>query len=90
MVSDSYGAHVTLDRDVSELFPFINSAVEGSIYYDSPAYVHFDLDGMRCALYCHDVVMAAFTHKDHALRFVDRLIAFLNGLYEKREAITPQ
>jgi len=89
MVSDSYGAHVTLDRDVSELFPFINSAVEGSIYYDSPAYVHFDLDGMRCALYCHDVVMAAFMDKDHALRFVDRLIAFLNGLYEKREAITP-
>jgi DNA-binding CsgD family transcriptional regulator len=40
----------------------------------------YSLDGMP--------MMAAFTDKDHALRFVDRLITFLNGLYEKRDAIT--
>ena len=88
-MGDSYGAHVSLNTDVSELFPIINSAVEGSTYYDTPAYVHFDLDGILCALYPHDVVLAAFTDRDQAIRFIDRLIAFLNDLYEKKDLITP-
>lgn len=86
---DTYGVHASLDRDVSQLFPFINSAVEGAVYYASPAYVRFDLDSIQCSLYRHDVVLAAFTGEDDALRFVDRLIAFLNDLFEKRDAIEP-
>ena len=89
MIGQSYGVHITLDTDVSPLFPYINAAVDGATYYDSPVYVHFDLDDIRCALYPHDAILANFSGEDLARRFVDRLIDFLNNLYENRGAITP-
>jgi len=89
MMGDSYGAHIMLDTDTSVLFPLINAVVEGATYYNSPAYVQFDLAGIRCALYPHDVVLAVFSDEDQARRFIDRLIDFLNELYEKRSTITP-
>ena len=86
---DFFGAYLKLDIDVSLLFPYINAIVNGATYYDNPPYVHFDLDGVRCALYTQDVVMASFTDEHQARRFVDRLISFLNDLYDRRNSITP-
>ncbi|MCJ7616688.1 MAG: LuxR C-terminal-related transcriptional regulator [Desulfobacterales bacterium] len=86
---DFFGAYFKLDTDVSLLLPYINAVVNGATYYDKPPYVHFDLDGIRCALYAHDVVMASFNDEHQARQFVNRLISFLNDLYEKRNSITP-
>ena len=46
-----YSACFTFDRDVSELFPYINAACDDAAYFDKPHYIKFTLEGHRCALY---------------------------------------
>ncbi len=83
------GARFTLDTDVSPLFPYINSVLEGSRYYEKPDYIQFVLEGVLCTLYPRDVLCAPFSHEDQARGFADSLIDFLNDLYAKKDILKP-
>jgi ArsR family metal-binding transcriptional regulator len=82
-------ATCNLDTDVSELFPFINAIVDDAKYYDKPHYIEFQLDGIRCALYPDNVATSFFEDRDQALRFINRLIDFLNDLEARTESLEP-
>ncbi len=85
----SWGAYFKLDNDVRRLFPYINSEVQDSRYFDSPEYIRFTLDCFQCTLYPIEVMAAPFTDQDQALEFVDHLIGFLNDLYDSKESLKP-
>ena len=84
-----WNAHFRLDTDVSELFPYINAAVEGATYYDKPHYITFPLRDCHCSIYGETVAAGAFEDRDQALEFVSHLIDFLNDISSRKDSIKP-
>ena len=78
-----------LDTDVSQLFPYINAIAEDAVYYEKPLFIRFMLDGFRCAFHPDSGVVAPFKDDRQALKFMDRLIAFLNDIYLRKDSIEP-
>ena len=84
-----YRADFKLDANVTHLFPYINAVAENATYYDAPLHIQFFLHGCRCALYPDKVVAALFEDREQALRFIQRLIDFLNDLHSRQDSIEP-
>jgi len=79
----------TLDRDVSKLFPYVNSVAEKTVYQEHPRFIKFMLDNVQCALSPEKGSAAPFEDRSQALVFMDRLCAFLNDLYRRKDEIIP-
>lgn len=83
--SNAYvGITFCLDRDVSELFPYINKEISTARFHDAPGYIQFLLHGKLCSLYPMEVIAAPFKDPDQARGFPDRIIDFLNDLHERK------
>jgi DNA-binding CsgD family transcriptional regulator/ArsR family metal-binding transcriptional regulator len=89
MFGGNMGAHFKFDNDVTRLFPYINATVENAKYYEKPEYIRFTIEDILCTLYPKDVIAAPFKDRDQALKFVKRLIGFLNDLYVKKDTLEP-
>jgi DNA-binding CsgD family transcriptional regulator/ArsR family metal-binding transcriptional regulator len=89
MFGHCLGAHFKLDNDIRSLFPYINTAVKDSRYFEKPAHIQFVLDDVQCTLYSNEVIAAPFMDQEQAEKFVVRLIDFLNAIYFKRDSMTP-
>ena len=84
-----WGASFRLDGDVRVLFPYINAICGDARYALRPHCIQFDHEGVRCTLYPKDAVAAPFDDRDHAYRFIEGLILFLNDLSHRRAELTP-
>ncbi len=82
-------AKFRLDTDVSELFPYINAVCEETVYYEEPHCIQFSLDGFRCVLYPEYGVAIIFENHGQAREFMERLILFLNDLYDRKDSLEP-
>jgi DNA-binding CsgD family transcriptional regulator/ArsR family metal-binding transcriptional regulator len=89
MFGANMGAHFKFDNDVTRLFPYINATVKNAKFYDKPEYIQFTIEDIHCTLYPKDVIAAPFIDQDQALKFVKRLIDFLNDLYVKKDSLEP-
>lgn len=78
------GARYEVERDLSPLFPYINSSVEGAQYLDSPERIQFVLDGIQCTLYSHEIITAAFNDHDHAKFLANSSFIFLMNWMHRR------
>ncbi len=74
----------SFDRDVSELFPYINKEISSSRFHDNPEYIQFILHEKLCTLYPMEVLATPFTDPDQAREFPTRIIDFLNDLHERK------
>lgn len=84
-----WGARFDLDQDLRPLFPYVNGQFNGAKLRDQPERIQFVLDGVGCTLYSTEVVAAPFDDQKQAQRFVDRMVATLNELYERRASLRP-
>ena len=82
-------AHCQLNRDVSTLFPYINASFAEAKYYETPEYIQFYLNDIRCNLFPNHMIAGSFSDQRQALDFIQTLIGYLNDLHENRHAITP-
>jgi len=83
------GAHFRLDTNVSQLFPYINATFKDAKFFDKPEYILFLMNDIKCTLYPNDIIAAPFMDQGQALTFVNRLIVFLNDLYNKKDSLKP-
>lgn len=84
-----WGAYFRLDKDVSELFPYINAKIKHARYHDKPLSIQFQINDRQFTLYPSEVLAAPFRHRDEAHRYANRLIDFLNQLYLEKDSLTP-
>ena len=84
-----YGAEFKLDRDISELFPYINAVNKTAKYLESPLNIVFTLDGIKCAIYPDTAIAARFDDEYSARKFIVRLIDYLNDIYDTKDSIVP-
>ncbi|MFZ0928412.1 MAG: LuxR C-terminal-related transcriptional regulator [Syntrophobacteraceae bacterium] len=82
-------AHFNLKGDISALLPYINAVAEGATFYEQPVFIRFNLDGFLCGLHPTDGSAGLFEHYTQAREFLERLIAFINQLHERKDSIRP-
>lgn len=87
--SPYWGACFKLDGDARELFPYINATQKDARYSLRPLNVQFHIKAVRCTLYPTDAIASPFRGRDHAFRFIEELVGFLNNLYQRRAELTP-
>jgi len=85
----AYGAKFKLNRDITELFPYINAVGEAPKYRKNPYSIVFYIDGLKCAFYADYQAVASFDGEASARKFIKRLIDYLNDIYERRDSIIP-
>jgi DNA-binding CsgD family transcriptional regulator/ArsR family metal-binding transcriptional regulator len=90
-VGPKMGACFEVDHDLRPLFPYINASLTKAKYFNSPKHKHiqFVLDGVLCSLYSYEIVVAAFHDYDGARLYSERLLRYLNKIFESRHAIKP-
>ncbi len=88
-VGPKMGARFEVGRDLSPLFPYINASFPKTKYFDSPKHIQFVFDGALCSLYSHEIIAAAFHDYDAARLYSERLLKYLNKIFENRYAIKP-
>lgn len=84
-----WSAAFRLDRDVSELFPYINAELDDALVYENPRHVRFLFEGYRCFLYPDTVAIHFFESREAAEAFIPGFINFLNDIYNRKAEIRP-
>lgn len=82
-------AHFRLNDDISPLLPYINAVAEEATFYERPDYIKFSLDGVLCGLHPGEGSAGLFEDPCQAHEFLQRLIAFLNQIHQRRDQIRP-
>lgn len=78
------------DTDLAFLLPYINAVAPGAELHDSPALVRLELDGVFCVLYPSRCIATPFGDRKEASAFRDRMMAYLNDIWGKRETLVPK
>ena len=84
-----WGAHFKLNGDASVLFPFINGSVSGARYHLRPHHIQFQRESVMCTLYPDEAIASPFQHRSHVFEFIEKMVNYLNQLYEQRHTLTP-
>ncbi len=84
-----WSASFRLDRDVRQLFAFINAELDDAVYYENPEHVRFLFDGYRCFLYPDTVAIHFFESQAAAKAFIPGFIDFLNQIHDRKKVIRP-
>ena len=87
--SQNWVARFNMDAEVSHLFPYIKAEFKDSLFYKNPDFIKFTFDGIACALYPQNAIVAPFADRNEAVNFIDRFIAFLNDIDSRKDSITP-
>jgi DNA-binding CsgD family transcriptional regulator/ArsR family metal-binding transcriptional regulator len=86
----SVGAIFCFEKDISELFPYINAVAKEAELYELPKMIRFVFDGVYCVTYPERLMASPLEDKDHANKFREQISDFLNDIIENKNKITPK
>lgn len=76
-------------NDISEVFPYLNAMMNGTIYDKNHNTLHFKLNGCGVTLYTNKIMIAGVKSKDSVEKILNRLKFLINRTYKKRDKIKP-
>ncbi len=83
----SMAAGFKLNYDIANLLPYINAVAHKAELLNNPALVRFGMDEHLCVLYPDNGVAVPFQDRTQAVRFVDRLMEFINDIHRRKAEI---
>ncbi len=89
MSERQYGLYFRIDTDISLLFPYIKSDIAGCVYYDSPDYVQFMFNTIKCSVYPQEVIAVPVSGDRDARSFAQSVIDYLNNLDKRKLSLKP-
>jgi DNA-binding CsgD family transcriptional regulator/ArsR family metal-binding transcriptional regulator len=82
-------AHFTIKNSVTHLFPYINSKIENSLYYENPEYIKFFYKTYICYLHPDKGTAGPFDSEDEANTIIKELMELLLKLDGDKTSIKP-
>ena len=89
IVGPKLGARFEVGQDLSPLFPYLNPSLPAAKYFAGPPRLQFVFEKVLCTLYSQEIIAASFHDEEGARDFGDRLLRYLNEIYEKQHSIKP-
>ena len=78
-----------LDRDISDVLPYLNFVLGGTIYIQDPPSVTFKVHGKLITVYSQQIAINALKDEQEADQILEWLRQEINETWEKREGIKP-
>lgn len=78
-----------LDQDISEVIPYLNTALGGFQYTKDPPSVSFKLQGRLIAIHPRKICVNALQDREQGEKVVEWLKNEINDTWERREEIQP-
>ena len=78
-----------LERDISEVLPYLNTVLGGSTYTQDPPSVTFKVHGKLITVHSQQIAINALKDEEEADKILKWLIQEINDTWEKREQIKP-
>ncbi|HKI49529.1 MAG TPA: LuxR C-terminal-related transcriptional regulator [Desulfobacteria bacterium] len=82
-------ASFRFNTGINPLFPYLNAVAERAELHQTPRFIRFRFENSLCVLYSQAGLVTPVDDRAQARSFLDRLMAFLNGIYTRRHEITP-
>jgi ArsR family metal-binding transcriptional regulator len=87
--AQSVNGLAALDQDISEVIPYLNSALGGSQCTKSPPSVTFKTEGKLIAVQPAFITVNGIQDETQARKIIDWMIREINETWENRDIITP-
>ncbi len=87
--AETIAASADCTDDISEVFPYLNAIMKGTIYDPKNKTLHFKLGGHGITLYAKKLLVAGLEDKKDAEKVLEHLKSFINRTNEKRDEIEP-
>jgi len=84
-----YAAKVHIHNDVSEVMPYLNAVFERARYGANNQYIIWKEGERAYALRPHELAVSNIWERQQAYELADKAIAKINGIWERRDEITP-
>jgi ArsR family metal-binding transcriptional regulator len=78
-----------LESDISEVLPYLNTALGGSTYTENPPSVTFKAHGKLITVHSQKIAINALKDEEEADKILRWLMQEINDTWEKREQIKP-
>jgi ArsR family metal-binding transcriptional regulator len=78
-----------LESDISEVLPYLNTALGGSTYTQDPPSVTFKVHGKLITVYSQEIAINALKDEEEADKILRWVTQEINDTWEKREQIKP-
>jgi len=87
--ADYVTAKAEFTDDVSEVFPYLNAIMKGTLYDSKNKILNFKLAGHGITLYSKNAVVTRLKDEAEALKYLGHLKFLINKTYERRHKIEP-
>ena len=87
--AETINAIATLSDDVSEVLPYLASAIKHCSYDDNSKILSFKLDGKGIVVYANKITVTRLTSREEATQMLDKLKDLINRTYDDRQNIEP-
>jgi ArsR family metal-binding transcriptional regulator len=87
--SEAVGVKTMLDRDISDLLPYVKGELDGVKYFPHGPYVRFVFKGHPVTVCRNYAAIGGFLDGDSACACARELIAVLQSIDSRRDRITP-
>lgn len=84
-----YAAKAHIHNDVSEVMPYLNAVFERARYGTDNRYIIWKEGHRAYALRPHELAVSMIWERQQAHEFVQKAIARINEIWERRDEITP-
>lgn len=78
-----------LSRDISEIFPYINSEIKSCIYNKNVPNLSFTKEGKIITLFKDHLTITKLINETDAYEMIDHIKYFINDTYKNKDKITP-
>jgi ArsR family metal-binding transcriptional regulator len=87
--AERFSAFAELAGDISEVLPYLNAALRGTIYHQSANALTWKKTGHAIAFHASQIATSNVEDYDAAVSEIDGLIEIVNRTWEQRAEITP-
>lgn len=87
--SELVSAKVFVDKDLSELLPYVKGAVKEAKYFPKGPFIKFTFKGHPVTIEGNCIAVGAFPDDNEARNEANELMEFLQGIEARKETITP-
>ena len=87
--ADILSAEAECTDEISEVFPYLNAIMKGTIYNQSANSLNFKLGGRGITLYPNKALVTNLKNKEEVIKVFNELKNLINRTWDKRDKIEP-
>lgn len=84
-----YAAKARIPDDVSEVMPYLNAVLDHTLYGGDKQFLVWQDEERKYALRPHELAVSTIWNREQAEELVEKAVAMINGIWERRDEITP-